>query len=67
MYLYDNQNWRDDSTGPMQVDSGVLGKEKVHYQATPATQLENEMRIFFDWFNSEQQVDPVFEKLITIN
>lgn len=54
-------NWRDDSTGPMQVVSGALGKEKVHYQAPPANQLENEMRIFFDWFNLEQHVDPVLK------
>ncbi|MDP3452796.1 MAG: Fic family protein [Bacteroidales bacterium] len=52
-------NWRDDSTGPMQVVSGALGKEKVHYQAPPAAQLENEMRVFIDWFNLEQQIDPV--------
>jgi hypothetical protein len=35
----------------MQVVSGALGKEKVHYQAPPAAQIENDMRIFFDWFN----------------
>ena len=54
-------NWRDDSAGPMQVVSGVLGKEKVHYQAPPAAQLENEMRIFFDWFNLEQNTDLVLK------
>ena len=57
-------NWRDDSTGPMQVVSGALGKEKVHYQAPPATQLENEMRIFFDWFNLEQKTDLVLKSAI---
>jgi Fic family protein len=57
-------NWRDDSTGPMQVVSGALGKEKVHYQAPPANQIENEMRIFFDWFNLEQNVDPVLKAAI---
>ena len=57
-------NWRDDSTGPMQVVSGALGKEKVHYQAPPANQLENEMRIFFDWFNLEQTVDSVLKAAI---
>jgi Fic family protein len=57
-------NWRDDSTGPMQVVSGALGKEKVHYQAPPANQIDNEMRIFFDWFNLEQNVDPVLKAAI---
>jgi Fic family protein len=57
-------NWRDDSTGPMQVVSGAMGKEKVHYQAPPAEALENEMRIFFDWFNFEQNTDFVLKAAI---
>ena len=48
MYNIITGNWRDDSTGPMQVVSGALGKEKVHYQAPPAVQIENEMRMFLD-------------------
>ena len=64
MYKIITGNWRDDSTGPMQVVSGALGKEKVHYQAPPANQIENEMRIFFDWFNMEQNVDPVLKAAI---
>jgi Fic family protein len=57
-------HWRDDSTGPMQVVSGALGKEKVHYQAPPAAQVENEMRIFLDWFNLEQNTDLVLKAAI---
>ena len=64
MYKIITGNWRDDSSGPMQVVSGALGKEKVHYQAPPASQLENEMRIFFDWFNLEQNVDSVLKAAI---
>jgi Fic family protein len=64
MYKIITGNWRDDSTGPMQVVSGALGKEKVHYQAPPANQIENEMRIFFDWFNLEQNVDSVLKAAI---
>jgi len=64
MYKIITGNWRDDSTGPMQVVSGALGKEKVHYQAPPAAQLENEMRIFFDWFNLDQEVDLVLKAAI---
>lgn len=64
MYKIIVGNWRDDSTGPMQVVSGALGKEKVHYQAPPATQLENEMRIFFDWFNLEQNLDSVLKAAV---
>ncbi len=36
--------WRDDSSGPMQVVSGPAGKEKLHFQAPPAAQLGREMR-----------------------
>jgi len=57
-------NWRDDSTGPLQVVSGALGKEKVHYQAPPANTIENEMRIFFDWFNREENIDSVLKSAI---
>ena len=64
MYRFIAANWRDDSTGPMQVVSGALGKEKVHYQAPPVAQLENEMRIFFDWFNLEQNADLVLKSAI---
>jgi len=64
MYKIITGNWRDDSTGPMQVVSGALGKEKVHYQAPSAAQLENEMQIFFDWFNFEQHVDSVLKAAI---
>lgn len=48
--------WRDDSTGPMQVVSGALGKEKVHYQAPPASVLGEEMNHFLAWFNDAATV-----------
>jgi len=64
MYKIITGGWRDDSTGPMQVVSGALGKEKIHYQAPPAAQLENEMRIFIDWFNLEQENDLVLKSAI---
>ncbi len=50
-------DWRDDSTGPMQVVSGPLGRERVHYQAPPADRLEQEMGTFLDWFNTRQNTD----------
>ena len=36
-------SWRDDGTGPMQVVSGPIGRENVHYEAPPAERLVNEM------------------------
>lgn len=61
MYRIIVGNWRDDSTGPMQVISGALGKEKVHYQAPVASTLEHEMSLFFDWFNSDNKLDLVIK------
>ena len=43
--------WRDDAAGPMQVVSGPIGRQQVHYQAPPAPQLDGEMQAFLDWFN----------------
>jgi Fic family protein len=43
--------WRDDSGGPMQVVSGAVGKETVHYEAPAAPRLDQEMARFLDWAN----------------
>lgn len=64
MYKIIVGTWRDDSTGPMQVVSGAMGKERVHYQAPNATILEAEMAVFITWFNSEQPIDPVLKAAI---
>ena len=47
-------NWRKDTTGPMQVVSGAMGKEKAHFQAPDSDLLENEMNQFLDWFNNHE-------------
>ena len=41
--------WRDDAQGPMQVVSGPVGKEKVHYEAPPAALVSKEMSKFVGW------------------
>src|SRR2546421_10630434 len=51
--------WRDDSSGPMQVVSGAIGKEHVHYEAPPAAKLPGEMRALLDWFETKDDTDPV--------
>ena len=50
--------WRDDSTRPMQVVSGPIGKERVHFEAPKADRLAGEMGSFLDWFEGEDQMDP---------
>jgi Fic family protein len=42
--------WRD-HTAPMQVVSGIMGKEKVHYEAPPSEKVPEEMDAFITWFN----------------
>jgi Fic family protein len=53
--------WRDDAHGPMQVVSGPIGKEEVHYEAPPAGRLPGEMAGFLNWFNRETTIDPVIK------
>jgi len=52
-------SWRDDSNGPMQVVSGPLGKEKVHYEAPPADRISAEMKKFLLWFAQPGEMDPL--------
>ena len=44
--------WRDDSSGPMQVVSGPIGRQKVHFEAPPADRLGAETSQFLNWLNS---------------
>ena len=53
--------WRDDSEGPMQVVSGQIGRERVHFEAPEAARLEREMATFLQWLNSEAQIDLVLK------
>jgi Fic family protein len=52
-------NWRDDSRGPMQVISGPIGREKVHYQAPSADRLPDEMSMFLNWFEQPGDIAPL--------
>jgi Fic family protein len=51
--------WRDDAEGPMQVVSGSVGHERVHFEAPAAGRLEREMTVFLDWFDKDDGTDPV--------
>jgi Fic family protein len=51
--------WRTDETGPMQVVSGSIGYEKVHFEAPAADRLDAEMSRFLEWFNAPEATDPV--------
>lgn len=53
--------WRDDSSGPMQIISGVAGREQVHYEAPKAPLVADEMNAFLVWFNGKDGIDPVLK------
>lgn len=53
--------WRDDRTGPMQVVSGPIGKERVHFEAPKAERLASEMESFLDWFKVDSGIDLVLK------
>ena len=53
--------WRDDRTAPMQVVSGPVGRERVHFEAPAAARLDDEMRRFIEWFNGDTKIEPVLK------
>ncbi|MBW8309951.1 MAG: Fic family protein [Candidatus Paracaedibacteraceae bacterium] len=50
--------WRK---GPMQVVSGYIGQEKVHFEAPSAERVDQEMAVFLDWFNGTSTIDPIIK------
>jgi len=53
--------WRDDAKGPMQVVSGPIGRERVHYQAPAAGRVRDEMKKFVDWFEKDRSTNLVLK------
>lgn len=53
--------WRTIDAGPMQVVSGSIGKEKVHFEAPDADRLEKEMQAFLKWLGNGDDIDPVIK------
>jgi Fic family protein len=50
--------WRDDV---MQVTSGPMGKERVHFEAPAASKVPREMSLFLEWIEKEQNLDLVLK------
>lgn len=53
--------WRDDANGPMQVVSGPIGRQRVHFEAPPADRLEAETSSFLDWVNDASSEPPLIK------
>lgn len=53
--------WRDEKSGAMQVVSGPVGRQRVHFEGPSFDRVEREMTNFLDWFNEEKEIDPVLK------
>lgn len=56
--------WRNDESGPMQVVSGPVGRERVHFEAPDAKRLKSEMTQFIRWVNNNQELDMVLKAAV---
>lgn len=56
--------WRLPEAGAMQVVSGIIGRENIHFEAPDALMLEQEMDKFLDWFNNSGSDNPVLKAAI---
>lgn len=57
-------DWRTEKSGPMQVVSGPMGREKVHFEAPVAARLKADMCAFLKWFNGKESIDPVLKAAV---
>lgn len=58
-------DWRKDIKGSMQIVSGPIGREKVHFEAPVAERIDSEMEKLFDWIENEIEVDLVLKAAIS--
>lgn len=56
--------WRTKQSGAMQVVSGPIGKERVHYEAPESARLKKEMSHFIKWCNTASDLDPVIKSAL---
>ena len=54
-------SWRTGESGPMQVVSGPMGRERVHFEAPEASRLDAEISRFLEWFEGTEALDPVIK------
>ena len=58
MYKIKTAAWREDS---MQVTSGFIGKETVHFEAPSSSKVPSEMNFFLEWIEKDLLLDPVLK------
>ena len=54
-------NWRTSESGPMQVVSGAIGRERVHFEAPAGERIPQEMGRFLLWLEQDQGIDSVLK------
>ena len=54
-------NWRTSESGPMQVVSGAIGRERVHFEAPAGERIPQEMWRFLLWLEQDQGIDSVLK------
>ena len=65
MYKIKTGGWRTNTKAdPMQVVSGGMGKEKVHFEAPQGDVLPKEMTAFITWMNNEKKLEPILKAAI---
>ena len=61
LYKIEVAQWR---TGDMQVVSGGMGRENIHFEAPKPNRLEIEMQDFINWFNQENSLDSILKAAV---
>lgn len=56
--------WRTKESGAMQVISGPIGREKIHFEAPAYNRLKKEMTAFIKWFNAPSETDLVIKSAL---
>ncbi len=56
--------WRSKASGDMQVVSGPIGRETVHYEAPGYDLVKREMARFLKWCNAASDMDPVLKSAL---
>ncbi len=51
-------------TGEMQIVSGAMGKEKIHYEAIKTELVKSDIDRFLDWFNNDHTFDLILKAAI---
>lgn len=59
LYTVQVGSWRSPDSDPMQVVSGPMGRQKVHFEAPRAALLDQEMQAFLRWVETPSPVDPI--------